>query len=714
MNRNKQYTTLLIAFLASITIAKAQKAKADSVSNNIAVQVVDSTKVANDSVNFATSDTNTIVHIVQDSLLQIEGKQITDSNFMHIDSVEFSLNAFLLSTSDSVTVEKWKYNNTIHNFDVFAFDSTLKEFHISHPAYKHSINNTYLGNSGLASKSNIFFDPNPETGFLFLKSFTPYLHQANNSTYYNTKKPFTLFGYNAGPKEEQSIEVIHTQNVNKYFNAFIKYNNYSGIGHYFNQETKNNSGTFGGSHIRDRFATHLSFTFSRINVQENGGIIDPYFITDTTLSPTEVGTRLNNANNYVQDRQWYIDQKIGFIKGRKSDTSSIGDYLLSLQYNFYHQKSKRIYEDDDQLFSNSISGESMYFYEHNYSGASTFDTNSFTNQEHLLRLNLEESLANILGFGTYIGIGKHKTNYSYYNKDTLFINKLDTTIHSSFLEAGIYRLNPSSHFNFYGHYRHFFSGYKQNDFTLSGMIALNIGSGNLRSRISAEGKTQNKTPDYFLKRFRSNHFQWDNGFDKENVTELKGKIQLPKLQTTIGARYALLTNHIYFDSSANPRQFKSDFNIFDAYINNTVDFVGFNLISKVNYQMSGKQDILPLPTWSFYHALYYEHEITFKSTNGKMLFQLGADVNYWSSFFAPGYSPAIAQFHNQTNQKIGDYPFVGAFLNLRIKRMRIYIKGEHINYSAMKDWNLANYFVAPLYPSPRMVIKYGISWTFYD
>lgn len=712
MNRNKKYITLLIVFFASLTMAQAQKAIPDSVNTN-QIQTVDSSTYYNDSLNTTTDSITTIDTLINENVKNIK-KQIVDSNFVHIDSVEFSLNAFLLYLNDSITVEKWKYNNTIHNFDIFEFDSTLKEFHISHPAYKQSINNTYLGNSGLASKSNIYFDPNPETNYLFLKSFSSYLHQANNSTYYNTQKPFTLFGYNAGPKEEQNIEVIHTQNVNKYFNAFIKYNNYSGIGHYIDQQTKNNSGTFGGSHVRNRFSTHLSFTFSRINVKENGGIIDPYFITDTTLSPTEVGTRLNKANNYVQDRQWYIDQKVGFVKGRKSDTSSIGDYLFSLQYNFFHQKSKRIYEDDDQLFYNPITGEFSYAYENNYSGAATFDTNSFTNQEHLFRLNLEESLANILGFGTYVGIGKHKTNYTYYNKDSLFINKLDTTTHSAFLEAGIFRLKPSSHLNFYGHYQHFFSGYKQNDFTLSGMIALNIGSGKLKSKISAEGKTENKTPDYFLNRFRSNHFQWDNSFDKENITEIKGKIQLPNLQTTIGSRYALLTNHIYFDSLANPAQFKSDFNVFDAYINNTVSFVGFNLINKVNYQISGKQEVLPLPTWSFYHALYYEREITFKSTNGKMLLQLGTDVNYWTAFYASGYSPAIAQFHNQTNQKTGDYPFVGAFLNLRIKRMRIYIKGEHINYSFMKDRNIANYFVAPLYPSPRMTMKYGISWTFYD
>ncbi len=719
MNQSKLYIIILLFLLTGYFSTQAQEAIADSTIVEINIEIKDSTISIDDSALITKKDTLQVDSIpkaaisrITDSIPSQNDSIFTDS-IIPIDSVRFSLNGYLFNSTDTVLVEKWKYNTDIHNFDFFSYDSTLNEFHITHPAYRNSINNTYLANSGLAVKSNIYFESNPETGYLFLNSFTPYMHQANATTYYNTQKPFTLFGYQTGPKEEQNIELIHTQNVNPHLNGFFQFNNYSSKGHYEHQQTKNNSGTFGGAHIRGRFATHVSFSFSRINTEENGGIVDPFYIQDTSLSPAEVSTKLSKGTNYIKDKQWFIDQKIGFVKSRKRDTNKTGGFLFSIQYNYQRQNSWRIYEDDSAGYYNPITDKHEYLYQNNYSNSTSFDTSGYSHNRHLVRINLEEAPGNSLGFGAYIGAGKHSANYQYYNKDTVFTHLENTTIHSTFLEGGIFRLRPSSSLHFYGHYQYFIKGYRKNDVSLSGMISVKAGKGLFHSEVTVEGKTESKTNDYFLTKYRSNHFKWDNNFDKENVTELKVKYKLPKLKTEIGARYALLTNYIYYDSLALPSQFANDFNVLDIYFDNAITIRGFNLLNKVNYQQSGKQEVLPLPKLSTYNALYYEHNITFPTTQGKMQIQLGVDVNYWTAFYAPAYSPATAQFHMQNKQLVGDYPFFGAFVNIEIKRMRIYIKGEHINYSIMANDN-ANYFTAPNYPTPKMVFKYGLTWTFYD
>ena len=49
--------------------------------------------------------------------------------------------------------------------------------------------------------------------------------------------------------------------------------------------------------------------------------------------------------------------------------------------------------------------------------------------------------------------------------------------------------------------------------------------------------------------------------------------------------------------------------------------------------------------------------------------QLGADVRYFSEYYAPDYAPALQQFHLQdgTNRiKIGNYPVVNVYANLPV------------------------------------------------
>ncbi len=634
--------------------------------------------------------------------------------FIPKDSATFSMNEFLFGINDTIIVEKWKYNTDYHNFSFTTYDSTLQEFHINNPIYKNSISNTYLGNIGLAVKSNIFFQPNPENEYLFIRAFSPYLFNAKNTEYYNVRKPFTLFRYQAGPKEEQSINIMHTQNVNRFFNGFVKFNSYSSKGFYTRQQTKNNSGIFGGSFIRKRFESHINYTFSKVNVNENGGIVDPLFITDTILSPAGIMTKLNNGNNFIKERQLFIDQKIGFLRVRDNDTTSNGSYMFSFQYNYFRQKDVRIYEDEDQLYENSITNEKLLMYKNNYALANTFDTSSYTINNHLFRFNMEEVAGNPLSFGLYGGIGISNTKYTYYNKDTIFINSLNTKKHSNFVEAGIFRLKKDSWLNFRGYVRYFTNGYRQNDFSIYGMIRLSIGKGLFKSVFTAHAKSENKTPNYFINKYYSNHYRWNNNFKAENRSQLSVNYALPNLYTTIGANYSLISNYIYFNDLAIPSQNTSTFNVLDVHLNNKVEVANFHLITKAVFQETSKPELIDLPKLSCYNALYYENEIHFETTNGTIKLQLGADVRFWTKFYAPDYSPATSQFYTQHDFKTGNYPFVGAFLNLEIKRMRIYIKSEHINESFMRKQKHTNYFLAPNYPAPPTAIRYGIAWTFYD
>ena len=226
------------------------------------------------------------------------------------DTSKYALYRRIYVEPDTLKVHKWRYNPNVFDFDIHTYDSTLDMLHLHRPANRYGRVTAHLNQLGTAIQSHEYFEPNEPTRFLFLKSFTPYMHQAETEEFYNVDKPFTLFGYDGGQKDEQTVDVIHTQNITKGLNIFFKFNSYGGDGEYVGQKTKNRSGSLGGSFVNGRYATHLAWTFNRIDVQENGGIVDEYLVRDSILSAKEVPTRLVDARTFIKDRQWFFDQRL--------------------------------------------------------------------------------------------------------------------------------------------------------------------------------------------------------------------------------------------------------------------------------------------------------------------------------------------------------------------------------------------------------------------
>jgi hypothetical protein len=53
---------------------------------------------------------------------------------------------------------------------------------------------------------------------------------------------------------------------------------------------------------------------------------------------------------------------------------------------------------------------------------------------------------------------------------------------------------------------------------------------------------------------------------------------------------------------------------------------------------------------------------------------------------------------------------VNVFLNFKVKRTRVFIMFDHINYGLSGS----KYDMVPTYPMNTRMLRYGLSWTFYD
>lgn len=627
------------------------------------------------------------------------------------DTSKYALYRRIYVEPDTLKIHRWRYDPNVFDFAITTYDSTLDMLNLHRPANRDGRVTAYLHQLGTAIQSHEYFEQNAPTRFLFLKSFTPYMHQAETEEFYNVVKPFTLFGYDGGMKEEQIVNVLHTQNVTKGLNLFFKFNSYGGDGEYVYQKTKDRSGSLGGSFVNGRFATHLAWTFNRIDVQENGGIVDEYLVTDSIMSPKEIATRLTDARTFIKDRQWFFDQKVGFVRAKESDTSDTGGYWFSLQYTFSRQASTKYYRDKFGRYYNPIIGDSLSLYKHNYSMRSTYDSCSYSDQIHQIRLNLEEIKNPYAPFGLYGALGVEKARYYYFNVDTLFANIRTTTKSSAYFEAGLHRTRPGL-LTFSGSYRQYLAGYKLGDFRIGGQIRQQFSKSDSAMAVTVEGSVEQKHPDYFLTDYQSNHLKWQGSFDHNPITAMvAGRLDIPRFRTMVSGHYALQSNFIYLDSDCQPMQADKAFSVMDVQLRNHLSGAGFNLVSRINYQISGNEEVLPLPKLTAYEALYYERDLFFESTGGHLYFQLGLDMSFWTKYSAQAYCPAVALFHNQNETTTGDYPFVGAFLNVRIKQVRFFICGHHINYNL---FGMRDFLLAPYYPTSKATFSYGIRWSFYD
>jgi len=127
-------------------------------------------------------------------------------------------------------------------------------------------------------------------------------------------------------------------------------------------------------------------------------------------------------------------------------------------------------------------------------------------------------------------------------------------------------------------------------------------------------------------------------------------------------------------------------------------------------QVSSNAEILDLPLLSVRSAGYFEHLFRFRQTNGRLNTQLGVDLIYHTLYHPYSYMPATGRFFRQEQIKTGNYPFINVFLNLKLKRARIFIMVDHVNSGFMGY----DYFMIPSYPMNFRMLRYGTAWTFYN
>jgi hypothetical protein len=581
-------------------------------------------------------------------------------------------------------------------------------------ADKYSPVNATLGNYGLPFYQLSFFDRITDPEKFLYAYYYPLMHLPSNAVFMNTQVPFTELNWSfAGPvaNSEQTFRVRHSQNINRFINFGLIYDIVFSLGQYNYQRSADKTFTFYSSYTGEKYKVYFSAGINNLLSYENGGIIKISDLNqpNTFDVPTKLGD-LDKANSDLKNRNILLVQRytIGGNPVVKKDSTShkrSGFFGLSGTFShiFIYESNARTYKDADPtsgfydtiFITKTVTSDSIY--SRTIKNTVRFD------------FSTDETRKFTLGGGA--GIRNEISRYYYIVPTPFPFFAAPSVLHenSNVLIGKLYN-NIGNKFGWIATGELYATGYRVGDFNLNGEITKSFDWRKGRALWLITGSMMNTQPSIWYDRWGGNDFEWNNNLKKEFRIDLGTSFKYPARKTELKLNYAIIKNYVDFDTTAHPSQYSGGLSVASASVKNELRAWKFHLASDVIIQKSSNSEILDLPLVIVRSAGYFEHLIRFAKTGGKLSTQLGVDVTYNTVYHPYAYMPATGRFYRQDNVTAGDYPFINVFLNLKIKRTRIFVMFDHVNAKLMGY----NYEMVPSYPMNIRMLRYGLAWTFYD
>ena len=291
-------------------------------------------------------------------------------------------------------------------------DTIFDGIHNYNYIFKENISNTYLGNLPSPYQSNIFITRATVEDFYPLTAIRAYLFKPEDELLFNTTTPFTRLKYfNGGGrgKAENFLDLWHTQNIRPFWNAGFRYNLISSDGRYSTQKAKSYNFSLFSSVEKDRVAFSFFLNQNNGHFNENGGVRDRTFITDTTsqnaedipinLTGSDASNNYRNFNFQTQF-QYNIGNKKA-IAHANADTTYTYPAKVAVSFKV---------EDNEHWYKEQV--VNLEFFRHTYiDSAKTYDLIGNKNYDLSAKLIVNEHPKYKYLPGIYAGLDFKHQNY---------------------------------------------------------------------------------------------------------------------------------------------------------------------------------------------------------------------------------------------------------------------------------------------------------------
>jgi hypothetical protein len=606
-------------------------------------------------------------------------KATTDTNSFPVDSTKF----FSFLEQDFAFGNYGNSTGLINRLDGF---QNFRERHAN------------TGNAGSPQKQLFLPEPSYQTFRSRPNAFSYFGYRSDNRRFYDSEKPYTKIQFILGQKEELNVGVTHAHPFGKNCNVAFGFERIRSAGFYQRQNTNNTSVNLNGWYRAPgrRYALLADVYWTAANAVENGGIADDNdFEFATQLDRQIVQVNLSAAETAQRQRGVWVKQY--WALGPVADT--ISDKNDSLNYR------TRIYPSWAIVHTISITDEKYVytdrdpqsgFYANVLRDTSLTHDSTYTwkveNGLWLERFNYHAGKKRILS--GKIGV-RHESG-EIFNDSTIY------KAFSNFLLDGIinFQKNDSSFLQATLGGWMVLNGYNKGDYFVHARAGRGI-------FLSATQKRQH--PDFIYSRFYGNHFTWTNDFFSSTQTDVLANAHLlfsKNGEGDVSVGFHNYNNPIYFNENALPEQLLSSVNAVSIHANFLMG--GRSLKARTNFTWNNLPSNSPirLPEFILRESVYGNFHLFKKA----LQLQVGVDATWFSAFYGDAYNPNIAQFYLQNTKEIGNYVFLDAWLSIKVKPVRVFVKADHVNAGMFGR----KYYLIPHHPQNDFALKFGLSWVFND
>ena len=619
-------------------------------------------------------------------------------------------------------IRAWQLDKWTGVADTLAgVDTTYMDHPMRSQLNDYSISN--ITNSNIVSpvQSRVYFDRQKNVDFLFADPYAPYIITPQQVKYYHTTTPYSTVAYKKGfvtDLAQNDISFSFTGNVSRRTNLGMTIDYLNSFGRFANQEGKTVFGSIFGSYNGDHYSLQSSFTWNTLSNFENGGLSNPSDLQGV-LQPEDMPVKMRgmSALRYISGylNHYYSicverERKVNY-RERDEEGKWVKKDSIKIEYvpvtTFRH-----IFEVNDatKRYVEKSTGQSILPNLYRDSTA-TNDSVACLTIKNTLAVTFEEEFNTWLKFGAMVYAMNE--NQRHILIDTLLpAPDLPDSIYlpewsnNTYIGGALYK-NRGKHIHYGFDGNVCLVGYKLGEFQVNGHMDAGFRLGKDSMTIAAKAFFRNETPDYYLQHYRSNHYQWENTFQKTLRLHVSGEVAYPTqwVKPKLNVSFENITKHIYFDTDGLPKQMDGNIQVLAADLQLNITTPWINLDNHVIYQHASS-DKLPLPALTLYHNLYY-HGCWFKALDA----QIGVDMRFFTKYYAPILNPALGQFCVQNQEQVGNYPVMNVYANFYVRslRLKLFAQYQHFNASFMGK----QYFEMPGYPMAPDMFRAGLAWHFY-
>jgi hypothetical protein len=574
-----------------------------------------------------------------------------------------------------------------------------------------TINN---GNMGLSARP-LLYEPSKRIGFdVGFHSLDYYAMTPDDIIYYQARAPYTsLYLVSAGQKE-QLFKMIHSQNIKKNWNVGVNFNRGDSRGFYRRQRGDNlNVAVFSWYQSPSkRYNMWASAIFNTMRAYENGSnsdttIFEPGY---SKIDRASEVVNLTTARNLYKKNTLFLRQT--YYVGRIDTSTNANNAVLPTNKVTYTVE----YNSDNYSFAKNELDENNVL-------PAGFADPSFTNDstkvrhiknEFIYSFFLRPKNSTVIKNELKIDAGIRHDYYTHrflgFKPDGLTYEESQFTYqNTTVLGSAGYRFSNNIDFNL--DLQQILQGENAGDYLYEAksriLLSKTVG------RVELGAYVQNQSPSQLFNYYHGNHYRWENtGFQNTKVANLSFGFINDKYEFTAGAKYFLTSNYLYFaldnangNNAIAPKQVEGDISLIRFDVSKKWRFGKFVLENYLAYQKTDRNEILRTPEFYTYNSIYLN------STFFKVLkSNFGFDVRYNSEYANYSYSPATAQFFIGSNTVYKSTPIVDVFFKANLKRANLFVKYDFVNQGLF----VPGYYTVNRYPMQDALLKFGVSWNFYD